>query len=99
MAIKCSEESVSVYTTDSSLLVLLMEDTTKNPTVEYRIMDSRLAKLFLAVKVSFIPRERNRRADQLGRTRMLIDMPISVYRETSKKLAGIVGDAEYKITA
>ena len=61
--------------------------------------NSKLAKLFLAVKVSFIPRERNRRADQLGRTRMLLDMPISVYRETSKKLAGIVGDAEYKTTA
>ena len=50
MAIKCSEESVSVYSTDSSLLVLLMEDTTKNPTVEHRIMDSRLEQWFRYMK-------------------------------------------------
>ena len=27
--------------------------------------------------LSFIPREKNRKADQLGRTRMLLNMPIS----------------------
>ncbi len=31
-----------------------------------------------------IPREKNRKADQLGRTRMLLDMPISAYNEAVK---------------
>ncbi len=46
--------------------------------------NSKLAKHFLSVKVSFIPREKNRKADQLGRTRMLLDMPISAYNEAVK---------------
>ncbi len=46
--------------------------------------NSRLARLFLSVEVSFIPREFNRRADKLGRTRMLLDMPISAYNEAVK---------------
>lgn len=46
--------------------------------------NSKLAKQFLSVKVNFIPREKNRKADQLGRTRMLLDMPISAYNEAVK---------------
>ena len=46
--------------------------------------NTKLAKHFLSVKVSHIPREKNRRADQLGRTRMLLDMPISAYNEAVK---------------
>ena len=46
--------------------------------------NSKLAKNLLSVKVSFIPREKNRKADQLGRTRMLLDMPISAYNEAVK---------------
>ena len=44
----------------------------------------KLARQFLSVNVSFIPREKNRKADQLGRTRMLLDMPISAYNEAVK---------------
>ena len=46
--------------------------------------NSKLARQFLSVKVNFIPREKNRKADQLGRTRMLLDMPISAYNEAVK---------------
>lgn len=51
--------------------------------------NSRLAKHFLSVTVSFIPREENRKADQLGRTRMLLDMPISAYNEAVKNKARV----------
>ena len=51
--------------------------------------NSRLAKEFLSVKVSYIPREMNKKADRLGRSRMLLDMPMSTYNETVKKCAQI----------
>lgn len=51
--------------------------------------NSKLAKHFLSVKVNFIPREENRMADQLGRTRMLLDMPISAYNEAVKNKARV----------
>ena len=41
------------------------------------------------VKVSYIPREMNKKADRLGRSRMLLDMPMSTYNETVKKCAQI----------
>ena len=51
--------------------------------------NSKLAGHFLSVKVSFIPREMNKKADQLGRTRMLLDMPISAYNEMVNKCARV----------
>ena len=45
-------------------------------------MNNVLSKEFLSVEVCFIPREQNKKADKLGRTRMLMDMPISKYNET-----------------
>ena len=44
-------------------------------------MNERLAERFLSVTVSYIPREKNRRADKLGRTRAILDIPISTYNE------------------
>lgn len=50
-------------------------------------LNSKLAKSFEKVEVIFIPREKNKRADQLGRTRMLLDMPINAYNEMVRKCA------------
>lgn len=46
--------------------------------------NSRLSKLFKSVEVRYIPREKNKIADRLGRTRMLLDMPINAYEEIIK---------------
>ena len=47
--------------------------------------NSKLAQHFEDVEVVCIPREKNTRADILGRSRMLLDMPISAYTETVRK--------------
>ena len=62
---------VHIYT-DNKPVANHWDEVTKN---------SKLAKLFLGVKVSYIPRERNTKADQLGRSRMLLNMPIDAYKE------------------
>ena len=54
-----------------------------------QIKNLRLARNFRAVKVSYIPREMNRRADKLGRTRMLLDLPINVYNEIVNKISRV----------
>ncbi len=64
---------VQIYT-DNQAAVKHWRDVAKN---------SKLAKLFISVKVSYISRENNKKADRLGRTRMLLDMPISVYKEVA----------------
>ena len=46
--------------------------------------NARLAKQFVSVKVTHIPRQRNRKADELCRSRMLLDMPIDAYNEAVK---------------
>ena len=52
-------------------------------------LNSKLAKEFLSVEVDFVPREMNKKADKLGRSRMLLDMPVSTYNETVKKCARV----------
>ncbi len=47
-------------------------------------INSRLAKCFMSVKVSHITRDKNTRADKLGRTRMLLDMPMDTYKSMVK---------------
>lgn len=48
--------------------------------------NSRLAKLFESVTVSFVPREENTQADKLGRTRMFMCLPMSTYNEIVTKV-------------
>lgn len=43
--------------------------------------NARLKELFQSVKVSYVPREKNRKADCLGRSRMVLNIPVSVYNE------------------
>ncbi len=42
---------------------------------------SELAQFFTSVDVRFIPRERNRRADKLGRSRVILDLPVATYNQ------------------
>lgn len=56
----------------------------------------RIAELFSRVDVSYVPRERNTKADKLGRKRMLLDMPATTYNKIVKKLA-MIKDLERKI--
>lgn len=45
----------------------------------------KLAKLFENVNVSYIPRERNTKADQLGRTKVYLCLETSVYDSIVRK--------------
>jgi hypothetical protein len=56
----------------------------------------KLATHFLSVRVSYVPREFNTTADKLGRTRMLLDVPINKYNEVVKKM-GKIKDLEKKV--
>ena len=56
----------------------------------------KLARLFKSVKVIYIPREENKEADKLGRTRVHLDIPTVVYEQTIKK-AGRVRELEAKV--
>ncbi len=47
--------------------------------------NSQLSKRFTSVKVKYIPREKNKLADKLGRSRILLDMPVGAYNEWLKK--------------
>ncbi len=47
-------------------------------------INSKLSRGFMSVKVSHIPRYRNTKADKLGRTRMLLDMPMDTYQSMVK---------------
>lgn len=49
-------------------------------------MNSRLANLFESVTVTFIPREKNTRADKLGRSRMFMSIPTRTYNEIVNKV-------------
>lgn len=46
--------------------------------------NSKLAKHFLWVEVNYIPREFNKMADRLGKSRMLLDLPANTYQELVK---------------
>ena len=48
--------------------------------------NSRLAKLFESVTVSFVPREKNTHADKLGRTQMFMSIPTATYNEIVTKV-------------
>ena len=43
--------------------------------------NSRLAKLFESVTVSFVPREKNTHADKLGRTQMFMSIPTATFND------------------
>ncbi len=47
--------------------------------------NSRLAKEFKSVRVSYIPRGMNKKADRLGRSRVLLDIPEKTYRELVRR--------------
>lgn len=49
--------------------------------------NSRLARLFESVTVSFVPREKNTRADKLGRTQMFMRVPTEIYKEIVTKVS------------
>lgn len=49
-------------------------------------INSRLAKLFESVTVSFVPREKNTHADKLGRTQMFMSIPTATYNEIVNKV-------------
>lgn len=50
--------------------------------------NSRLTELFESVTVSHIPREKNKKADNLGRTRVFLDLPVNTYEEVENKVLG-----------
>lgn len=44
-------------------------------------LNGKLVKSFSSVNVTFVHREKNKKADALGRTRMLLDVPMETYSE------------------
>ncbi len=60
-------------------------------------LNSRLSKNFLSVKVRYIPRDKNTKADQLGRSRIHLDIPASSYHELVK-LNAYVKELETKVS-
>ena len=79
-------------------VVIYTDNKSVSDTWEKGTYNSKLAKSFQSVVVRFIPREKNRKADKLGRTRMLLDMPIATYNEITKKCEKIK-DLEKEIRA
>lgn len=63
--------SVRIYTDNSSAAATWMRLSG----------NKRLAALFKAVEVRYIPRKQNRKADRLGRARVILDLPTSTYKD------------------
>ncbi len=83
---KGDRNMISGIATQASLLLMRLSDPSIMRTsleIQWKElpMNERLAERFLSVTVSYIPREKNRRADKLGRTRAILDIPISTYNE------------------
>ncbi len=68
--------TVFIYTDNQSVVSTWNEN----------IKNQRLSKLFYSVKVQYIPREKNKRADSLLRSRILLDLPMSSYDDVIKRL-------------
>lgn len=69
--------NVQIYTDN----ITAMEKWTTIPT------NSRLAKLFESVVVSFVPREQNTRADKLGRSQVFLSLPATTYNDIVSKIS------------
>ncbi len=69
------KEKVQIFT-DNISAVNNWQNVSKN---------DKLANCFRSVKVDYIPRGKNKKADKLGRSRVLLDMPVSSYNELVKR--------------